>query len=119
MKKIIAYAAVFLAVNGAYAAPITCLPKPFGTGSAALVMSPPAGQFVAWNCPGEAGPTVVACVKSNCSLVGTQRSIAAWASNPTIEMLREALKPYKLDPHVDPSLKAVWFPYAAQIKQLK
>jgi len=64
----------------AQAAP--CLPKQLGgTGTAALVASPTAGQFAAWRCGTQT--VVVACVTRECGLVGAKRAVAAQYYNPT------------------------------------
>jgi len=97
---------------------VACLPKPVGTGSAALVKSSTKGDFAAWYCPGAEYPTVIACVKSACSLVGAKRALAAVASNPTLDGVNEALKPFALNPYTDPGLIAVWSPFAAEIRAL-
>lgn len=102
----------------AQAAPVTCLPKPVGSGTAALFKSAPKGDFAAWYCPGEALPTMVVCLKSTCSLVGTKRTLAAIASAPTVAGLNEALKPYTRDPLRDPDLVKVWAPHADEIRKL-
>lgn len=99
-------------------AQITCLPKPVGTGSAALVKSSTKGDFAAWYCPAEELPTIVACTKSACSLVGAKRAVAAMASNPTLEGLNAALKPFSLNPYTDASLVAVWSPFTSEIRAL-
>ena len=118
MRAAIAFIAA-LACAAAQAAPITCTPKPFGSGTAALFKSTPKGDFAAWYCPGEALPTMAVCLKATCSLVGTKRALAAIASSPTLAGLNEALKPYNRDPLRDPDLKQVWLPYVDEIKNLK
>ena len=98
-------------VFAAQAAP--CLPKQLGgTGTAALVASPPAGQFAAWRCGTQT--VVVACVTRECGLVGAKRAVAAWLSAPDASRLT-----FGKDPHKDPALIAVWKPYEAQIRALK
>lgn len=103
----------------AQAAPITCLPKPVGSGSAVLVKSTPKGDFAAWHCPGEPGPTLVVCLKAVCGLVGAKRAVAAWASEPTLAGLNQALQPYQRSPHADAELRAVWAPYSTQVNALR
>lgn len=103
----------------AQAAPITCLPKPVGSGSAVLVKSTPKGDFAAWHCPGEPGPTLVVCLKAACGLVGAKRAVAAWASEPTLAGLNQALQPYQRSPHADAELRAVWAPYSTQVNALR
>lgn len=103
--------ALTCAVMSAQAAP--CLPKQLGgTGTAALVASPPAGTFAAWRCGAQT--VVVACVTRECGLVGAKRAVAAWLSAPDASKLT-----FGKDPHTDPALLAVWKPYEAQIKSLK
>jgi len=103
--------ALACAVMSAQAAP--CLPKQLGgTGTAALVASPPAGQFAAWRCGSQT--VVVACVTRECGLVGTKRAVSAWLSAPTISGLT-----FGKDPHKDAALLAVWSPYRTQIAALK
>ena len=118
-----AYRRVFVAFallcGAAQAAPITCLPAPAGSGTAALFKSNAKGDFVAWYCPGESLPSMVVCLKATCSLVGTKRTLAAIASAPTLAGLNAALKPYTRDPLRDPDLKQVWLPYVDEIKNLK
>lgn len=104
--------------GAAQAAPVTCMPKPLGGGTAALVKSNSKGDFVAWYYPGEALPTMVVCLKSTCSLVGTKRALAAIASAPTLAGLNAALKPYTRDPLRDPELIKVWAPHADEIRKL-
>lgn len=100
------------------AAPVTCLPRPLGSGTAALFKSVPRGDFVAWYCPGESLPSMVVCLKATCSLVSTKRTLAAIASAPTVAGLNEALKPYTRDPLRDPDLVKVWAPHADEIRKL-
>lgn len=103
--------ALACAVMSAQAAP--CLPKQLGgTGTAALVASPPSGQFAAWKCGAQIH--VVACVTRECGLVGAKRAVAAWLSAPDARKLT-----FGKDPHKDAALLAVWKPYEAQIKALK
>ena len=103
--------ALACAVMSAQAAP--CLPKQLGgTGTAALVASPPAGQFAAWRCGSQT--VVVACVTRECGLVGAKRAVAAWLSAPDASKLT-----FGKDPHRDAALLAVWKPYAKQIDALK
>lgn len=109
---------VLAAISTAQAAPVTCLPKPAGNGTAALVKSNTKGDFVAWYCPGEQMPTMVVCLKATCSLVGTKRALAAIASAPTLVGLNSALKPYTRDPLRDPELVKVWAPHADEIRKL-
>lgn len=97
---------------------VACLPKPVGTGSAALAKSGTKGDFIAWYCQGAELPVIVACVKSACGLLGAKRAVAAVASNPTLQGVNEALKPFTLDPYTDASLVAVWAPYTAEIRAL-
>lgn len=118
MKSAITTTLVALYVTGAIAAPITCLPRPAGSGTAALFKSNAKGDFVAWYCPGESMPSMVVCLKSTCSLVGTKRTLAAIASAPTLAGLNEALKPYTRDPLRDPELVKVWAPHADEIRKL-
>lgn len=90
-----------------------CLPSQVGgTGSAALVASPPAGMFAAWKCGTRV--YVAACVARECGLVGAKRAVAAWLSAPDASKLT-----FGKDPHRDAALLAVWKPYEAQIKSLK
>lgn len=110
---------VLAAMSAAQAAPVTCLPKPAGNGTAALVKSNTKGDFAAWYCPGEVLPTMAVCLKATCSLVGTKRALAAIASSPTLAGLNAALKPFNRDPLRDPDLKQVWLPYVDEIKNLK
>lgn len=110
--------AVLLAASAASAAPVTCLPKPVGSGTAALFKSNTKGDFAAWYCPGESLPTMVVCLKSTCSLVGSKRALAAIASAPTLAGLNEAIKPYTRDPLRDPELVKVWAPHADEIRKL-
>lgn len=117
MRAAIAFIAA-LACAAAQAAPITCMPKPFGSGTSALFKSTPKGDFAAWYCPGESMPSMVVCLKSTCSLVGTKRTLAAIASAPTLAGLNEALKPYTRDPLRDPELVKVWAPHADEIRKL-
>ena len=107
-----------MAAATAQAAPVTCLPKPAGSGTAALFKSATKGDFVAWYCPGESLPSMVVCLKATCSLVGTKRALAAIASAPTLAGLNEALKPYTRDPLRDPELVKVWAPHADEIRKL-
>ena len=103
--------ALACAVMSAQAAP--CLPKQLGgTGTAALVASPPAGTFAAWRCGSQT--VVVACVTRECGLVGAKRAVAAWLSAPDASKLT-----FGKDPHRDAALLAVWKPYAKQIEALK
>jgi len=103
--------ALACAVMSVQAAP--CLPRQLGgTGTAALVASPPAGTFAAWRCGSQT--VVVACVTRECGLVGAKRAVAAWMSNPDPSKLT-----FGKDPHTDPALMAVWKPYETQIKALK
>lgn len=97
---------------------VACLPKPVGTGSAALVKSGTKGDFIAWYCTGAELPVIVACTKAACGLVSAKRAVAAVASNPTLVGVNEALKPFTLDPYKDPGLVAVWAPYTAEIRAL-
>jgi|GEM_PF-5338746 len=97
---------------------VACLPKPVGTGSAALAKSGTKGDFIAWYCAGADLPVIVACTKAACGLVGAKRAVAAVASNPTLAGVNEALTPFTLDPYKDPSLIAVWAPYTAEIRAL-
>lgn len=106
------------AMSTAQAATVTCLPKPVGSGTAALFKSNAKGDFVAWYCPGEAMPSMVVCLKSTCGLVGSKRALAAIASAPTLSGLNEALKPYTRDPLRDPELVKVWQPHADEIRKL-
>lgn len=110
---------IALIATAAQAAPITCLPKPVGSGSAVLVKSTPKGDFAAWHCPGEPGPTLVVCLKAVCGLVGAKRAVAAWASEPTLAGLNQALQPYQRSPHADAELRAVWAPYSTQVNALR
>lgn len=110
---------ILAAISSAQAAPVACLPKPVGSGTAALFKSATKGDFVAWYCPGESLPSMVVCLKATCSLVGSKRALAAIASTPTLAGLNEALKPYTRDPLRDPELKQVWIPHADEIKNLK
>lgn len=110
---------VLAAMSAAQAAPVTCLPKPAGSGTAALFKSATKGDFAAWYCPGESLPSMVVCLKATCSLVGTKRALAAIASKPTLAGLNEALKPYTRDPLRDPELKQVWLPHVEEINNLK
>lgn len=112
-------ALALMCAMAAQAAPVTCLPKPAGSGTAALVKSNTKGDFVAWYCPGEALPTMAVCLKATCSLVGTKRALAAIASTPTLAGLNEAINPYTRDPLRDPELKQVWLPHVEEIKNLK
>lgn len=100
------------------AAPITCLPKPFGAGTSALFKSATKGDFVAWYCPGEQYPSMVVCLKATCSLVGSKRAAAQFLSDPSVAGLAAALAPYSRDPLNDPELVQVWKPYAAEIRAL-
>lgn len=102
----------------AHAAPVTCLPKPIGSGTAALVKSNAKGDFVAWYCPGEEFPTMAVCLKSNCGLVGTKRALAVILSAPSLESINQALKRYARDPLRDPALKQVWLPHVDEIRAL-
>lgn len=110
--------ALLLAASAAGAVPVTCLPKPAGSGTAALFKSATKGDFAAWYCPGEALPTMAVCLKATCSLVGTKRAIAAIASAPTLAGLNEALRPYTRDPLRDPDLVKVWAPHADEIRRI-
>lgn len=112
-------AILLAAISTAQAAPVTCLPKPVGSGTVALFKSNAKGDFAAWYCPGEQMPTMVVCLKATCSLVGTKRALAAIASAPTLDGLNEALKPYIRDPLRDPELKQVWLAHIEEIKNLK
>jgi len=107
-----------LAVAGAHCAPVTCLPSPVGSGTAALVKSNTKGDFVAWYCPGEDLPTMAVCLKTTCSLVGTKRALAAILSAPSLAGINQALKPYTRDPLRDPVLKQVWLPHVDEIRAL-
>ena len=118
MRFLATLATLVLLASSAHAAPITCLPRPAGAGTAALFKSNAKGDFVAWYCPGESMPSMVVCLKSTCSLVGTKRAIAAIASAPTLAGLNEALKPYTRDPLRDPELVKVWAPHADEIRKL-
>lgn len=117
MRAAIAFIAA-LACAAAQAAPITCMPKPFGSGTSALFKSTPKGDFAAWYCPGEALPTMAVCLKATCSLVGTKRALAAIASSPTLAGLTEALKPYTRNPYTDAELRQVWAPHIDEIRKL-
>lgn len=107
-----------VACASAVAAPITCLPRPIGSGTAALVKSNTKGDFVAWYCPGEEFPTMAVCLKTTCSLVGTKRALAAILSAPSLAGINQALKPYTRDPLRDPALKQVWLPHVEEIRAL-
>lgn len=99
-------------------APVTCLPTPIGSGTAALVKSNAKGDFVAWYCQGEEFPTMVVCLKATCSLVGTKRALAAILSAPSLTGINQALKHYTRDPLRDPALKQVWLPHVDEIRAL-
>lgn len=118
MTPLIPTLLVLAAMSAAQAAPVTCLPKPAGNGTAALVKSNTKGDFAAWYCPGESLPSMVVCLKATCSLVGSKRALAAIASKPTLAGLNEALKPYTRDPLRDPDLVKVWAPHADEIRKL-
>lgn len=109
---------ILAAISTAQAVPVTCMPAPVGSGTAALFKSNTKGDFAAWYCPGESLPSMVVCLKATCSLVGTKRAIAAIASAPTLAGLNEALKPYTRDPLRDPDLVKVWAPHADEIRKL-
>lgn len=111
-------ALALMCAMAAHAAPVTCLPKSVGSGTAALFKSNARGDFAAWYCPGESLPSMVVCLKATCSLVGTKRAIAAIASAPTLDGLNEALRPYTRDPLRDPDLVKVWAPHADEIRKL-
>jgi hypothetical protein len=106
------------AISTAQAGPVTCIPKPLGSGTAALFKSNSRGDFATWYCPGESLPSMVVCLKATCSLVGTKRALAAIASTPTLAGLNEAIKPYTRDPLRDPDLVKVWAPHADEIRKL-
>lgn len=118
MRKLSITALSVLCLSAASAAPITCLPKPVGSGTAALVKSNTKGDFVAWYCPGEELPTMAVCLKTTCSLVGTKRALAAILSAPSLAGINQALKPYTRDPLRDPALKQVWLPHVDEIRAL-
>lgn len=107
------------ACAAAQAGPITCMPRPVGAGTAALFKSNSKGDFVAWYCPGETLPTMVACLKSTCGLVGSKRAVADLMSSPTLDGLNKAIAPYTRDPLRDPELKQVWLPHVDEIRALK
>lgn len=112
-------ASIALVCGSAHAAPITCLPKQLGgTATRAVVVSNSKGDFAAWYCASEQMPTLVVCLKSTCSLVGSKRAAAALLSNPSTAGLTEALKPYARNPYTDPELRAVWTPHIDQIAAL-
>lgn len=115
-RRLLAVVALFC--GAAQAAPVTCMPKPLGGGTAALVKSNSKGDFVAWYCPGEALPTMAVCLKATCSLVGTKRALAAILSAPSVDGVNQALKPYTRDPLRDPTLQQVWLPHVDEIRKL-
>lgn len=118
MRAAIAFIAA-MACASAQAAPITCLPKQLGgTATRALVVSNSKGDFAAWYCAREQMPTLLVCLKSTCSLVGSKRAAAALLSNPSTAGLNEALKPYTRDPLRDPELVKVWAPHIDEIRKL-
>lgn len=119
MIKITIAALAATAVTAASAAPVTCLPRPAGAGTAALVKSNAKGDFVAWYCPGEEMPTMVVCVKSTCNLVGTKRALATILSAPSLEGINQALEPFARDPLRDPALRLVWLPHVDEIRALR
>ena len=118
MFRPIAAALAAMTIMAASAAPITCLPGPAGSGTAALFKSTPKGDFAAWYCPGEELPTMAVCLKTACSLVGTKRALAAILSAPSLAGINQALKPYTRDPLRDPALKQVWLPHIDEIRKL-
>lgn len=118
--KIILSAALW-AASAAQAAPVTCLPKPFGSGTSALFKFPAKGAFVAWYCPGEELPTMFVCAKATCNAVATQRVVASLLSAPSVagidaEASAAGVKPTHF---TDQKLIQVWRPFADEIKALK
>lgn len=109
-----------LTVPSAFAArPVTCEPKQSGgTGTKALFVSNPKGDFVAYYCPGEPYPTMFVCLKAACSLVGNKRGFAGFLSSPSLSALNVAVTSMNRDPLRDPELIQVWLPHAAQIVAL-
>lgn len=111
--------AAALASPSANAQSFTCLPAQLaGSGTKALLASNPKGDFVAYYCPGEEFPSMVVCLKSTCSLVGSKRAFATFLSNPTLGGLNKAMAPFTRNPLRDPELKTVWLPHADEIAAL-
>ena len=105
--------------TAAHAGTFDCLPSNLGgAGTKALVKSTTRGDFAAWYCPGKPLPNLAVCAKATCSLVGTKRAVAALVSNPSLQGLNEAMKPYSADVWRDPALVEVWAPYIDEIRAL-
>ena len=105
--------------TAAQAATFDCLPSNLGGGgSKALVKSTTRGDFAAWYCPGKPLPNLAVCTKATCSLVGTKRAVAMLVSNPSLQGLNEAMKPYSADVWRDPALVDVWAPHINEIRAL-
>lgn len=113
--------AALLMASLSHAAPVTCVPKPFGTGTSALFKFPPKGAFVAWYCPGEELPTMFVCTKATCNAVATQRAVAALLSAPSVSGIKSEVSGASVKPShfTDPALIQVWSPYVDEIKALK
>lgn len=106
------------AMSVAQAAPVTCLPKPVGSGTAALFKSNTKGDFAAWYCPGESLPTMFVCIKAACSLAPNKRGIAAIVNAPSLFGLNAVVTSFARDPLRDPALVKVWAPHADEIRKL-
>lgn len=119
--SLLAMCAGLLVASVSQAAPVTCVPKPFGTGTSALFKFPAKGAFVAWYCPGEELPTMFVCTKATCNAVTTQRAVAALFSAPSVSAITSEVARAKVKPahFTDPALVQVWSPFADEIKALK
>ncbi len=101
----------------------SCIPSNLGgTGSKLVYSENGKGCWVGWWCPASdpnvgkwhPQPYIAAAVKSKCGLVGTRREFWAWVQNPKSSTLK-----FGLDPHNDPTLKAVWFSERSKLESVK